>query len=79
GINNDGVIDVIELSYGNASEATAQVYYILTLTGQNADLVPITAITFQDINGDGKLDMEVAINNTLYVLYNTGKTFKPAP
>ena len=79
GINNDGVIDVIELSYGNASEATAQVYYILTLTGQNADLVPITTITFQDVNGDGKPDMEVAINNTLYVLYNTGKTFKPAP
>jgi hypothetical protein len=74
-INNNGVIDVIELSYGNQDQKTAHVYYIATLTGENANLVPVTSLTFQDENGDGKPDLEVVVNNTLYIMYNDGKEF----
>jgi hypothetical protein len=78
GINNGGEIEVVELPTGTptASEQP-QLYDIAHLTGQEAANTPITDISFADINGDGKVDMEVEINNTLYVLYNTGKVFKP--
>ncbi len=77
GINNNGIIDVVELSYGNQDQKSSHVYYIATLTGSNADLVPISSLSFLDMNGDGKPDMEVVVNSTLYVLYNDGGEFKP--
>lgn len=76
-INTSGVIDLVELSYGNESQKNAHVYFITTLAGENADLVPVTSIAFQDENGDGKPDLEVVVNNTLYILINTGSAFAP--
>ena len=76
-INTGGVIDVVELSYGNESQKTAHVYVITALVGENANLVPVTSIAFQDENGDGKPDLEIVVNNTLYILYNTGTAFAP--
>lgn len=75
GINNDGVIDVVELSYGNQDQSKSQVYYIVTLGGPDAASEPITSIAFADLTGNGKLDMEVTVGSTVYILYNTGKTF----
>jgi len=74
-INTNGVIDVIELTYGNQNQKTAHVYSIATLTGASADLVPVTSLSFQDENGDGKPDLEVVVDNTLYILYNNGTEF----
>lgn len=79
GINTNGVIDVIEMSYGNIDQSHTHIYYIGTMTGNNADLIPITAITFADVAGKGRLDMEVVVNNSVFVLYNDGKQFQPHP
>ncbi len=74
-VNTNGVIDVIELSYGNQNQKTAHVYFIATLTGASADLVPVTSLSFQDENGDGKPDLAIVVGNTLYILYNNGTEF----
>jgi hypothetical protein len=78
GINNNGVIEVIELPYGASDAKSSKVYVIVTLTGSSASLIPITSISFPDANGDGKPDLEVVVNGTVYILYNTGTSFKAA-
>jgi hypothetical protein len=73
--NNNGQIIVIELPGNNVSKA--KIYQIETVPG-NAGNPPVK-ISFQDMNGDGRLDMLVQIGDgsaTLYVtLFNNGTEF----
>jgi hypothetical protein len=76
GENVRGAIYVWEIGEAAAAQATTHVYYIIQLSGQASDLTPVTAITFADMNGDGKLDMLVTLENgSTFVLYNTGSEF----
>jgi hypothetical protein len=76
GENIDGYMYVFELEETDPSEKHPQVYFITRYTGQNKDLIAITAISFVDENGDGKLDMLVTMENgSTFVLYNNGQTF----
>ncbi|QBD82456.1 VCBS repeat-containing protein [Ktedonosporobacter rubrisoli] len=75
-INNHGYIEVVELPEGVPDkDAVPQLYLIALPDNHQADLAPVT-ITFEDINGDGKPDMVVSCNNTTFVYYNNGTTFK---
>ena len=48
-----------------------------TLFGDGQDLSPIT-ITFKDVNGDGKLDMVVHVEDQTFVMINDGQgNFRP--
>jgi hypothetical protein len=73
--NNNGQIIVIELPSNNVSKA--KIYQIETVPG-NAGNPPVR-ISFQDMNGDGRLDMLVQVGDgtaTLYVtLFNNGSQF----
>jgi hypothetical protein len=75
-LNNGGVIEVIELPGGDPDKRQPHLYLIAKLTQQDADTVPVT-VSFADVNGDGKPDMEVTFNQTVWVFYNDGATFKP--
>lgn len=63
---------VIELPGGDLSKAI--MYTGPTLVGDGQDLTPIT-LTFVDVNGDGKLDMEIHILDQVIVFHNTGSKF----
>jgi hypothetical protein len=73
--NNNGQIIVFELPGNNVSKA--KIYQIETVPG-NAGNPPVK-LSFQDMNGDGRLDMLVQIGDnsaTLYVtLFNNGIEF----
>ncbi len=74
--NVRGNIYVVEIAEGSASPSLIQAYYIIRLTGEGNDLAAITAITFSDMNGDGKPDMLVTLENgSAFVFYNTGTSF----
>ncbi len=79
-LNNHGTIEVLEIpNYPSATNQT-RLYIIVRLTNQGADLVPAT-VSFPDINGDGKSDMQVTVldgsNPSVWVLFNNGTTFVP--
>ena len=73
--NNNGQIIVIELPGNNVSKA--KIYQIETVPG-NAGNPPVK-LSFQDVNGDGRLDMIVEIGDgsaMIYVtLFNNGSEF----
>jgi hypothetical protein len=73
--NNNGQIIVIELPGNTVSKA--KIYQIETVPG-NAGNPPVR-LSFQDMNGDGRLDLLVQIGDgaaTLYVtLFNNGSEF----
>lgn len=75
GLNLNGKIVVIELPGGDSSKARS---YNVTII-QNNDGNPPVKISFQDINGDGKLDMLVTIGDPgasfTDVLFNNGTQF----
>jgi hypothetical protein len=73
-INNHGLIEVIEIP-GDPSRAKPYLYVIAQISSDNADQIPVT-LAFTDVNGDGKVDMQVIVNNTIYLLYNTGTSFQ---
>ncbi len=66
-VNLNGQVEVIEFPGGDATHA--HMYTGLTIVGQNADLIPVT-LSFQDVNGDGTLDMIVSVGNTHYIFLN---------
>ena len=66
-LNDDGQVEVIEFPGGDVSHA--RIYTGVALIGPNAALVPVT-LTFQDVNGDGKLDMIVIAGTARYVFLN---------
>jgi hypothetical protein len=72
-INDHGLIEVVEIP-GDPSRAKPYLYVIARISSDNADQIPVT-LSFTDVNGDGKIDMEVLVNGTIYVLYNTGTAF----
>jgi hypothetical protein len=76
GENINGYMYVVELEETDPSQKHPQAYFITRYSGDNKDLIAITAITFTDENGDGKLDMLVTMeNDSTFVLYNNGQTF----
>jgi hypothetical protein len=71
--NLRGQIIIIELPGGDYSHA--RIYKGPTLFSDNADQIPVTA-EFKDVNGDGKVDIILHIQNQRVVFYNTGTEFK---
>ena len=47
------------------------------LIGQGQDLTPVT-LTFKDVNGDGKPDMIVNVQDSHFVYINENGAFRPA-
>ncbi len=78
-LNLHGTIEVIE-DPPNPTRNKPQLYLITQFGNPGADLLPAT-VTFIDLNGDGKPDMQVTVYNgtnpTIYILFNDGTTFKP--
>jgi hypothetical protein len=66
-------VEIMELP-GN-DPAHARVYVGPVLTGDGQDMAPVT-LTFRDVNGDGKVDMLVTIQNEQLVYLNTGSSFR---
>ncbi len=78
--NVDGYIYVFEVEETDPSQQRPTVYFIDRFSGPQKDLIAVTSITFIDQNGDGKPDMLVTMENgSIFVLYNTGKTFTATP
>lgn len=77
--NLHGLIFVTEFPGGDITKART---YIITSTAGNDPTVP-AKVTFQDVNGDGKLDMVVVIGDTgsqvTITRYNDGSTFDGKP
>jgi len=65
---------IIELPGGDATKA--KIYNGPTLFGDGQDLTPVT-LTFKDVNGDGKLDMEIHIQDQTLVMINENGSFRP--
>jgi len=63
---------VIEMPGGDPSKAL--IYTGPTLVGDGQDLTPVT-LTFVDVNGDGKPDMEIHILDQVIVFLNNGSKF----
>ena len=72
-LNLHGHILIYEIPGGDASKT--QVYIGPTLFGQGKELVPAT-LKFQDVNGDGKVDMLLIIGGSSLTYINTGTSFK---
>ena len=73
-INLNRHVEIIELPGGDATHA--RIYNGPTLFGDGQDLTPVTA-EFRDMNGDGKLDMIVHIQDQRLVYINDGTQFRP--
>ncbi len=46
------------------------------IIGDGQDLTPVT-LNFKDVNGDGKLDMIIHIQDQTFVFINDGTQFRP--
>jgi len=73
-VNLNRHVLVIEVPGGDPSKA--KIYPITTLFGDGQDLTPVT-LTFKDVNGDGKLDMEIHIQDQTLVMINENGGFRP--
>ena len=73
-INLNRHIDIIELPGGDT--AHARIYPGPVLFGDSQDLTPVTA-TIRDVNGDGKPDIIVHIQDQQLVFINDGTQFRP--
>ena len=71
--NLRGQIIIIELPAGDMQHA--RIYKGPTLYSDNADQVPVTA-EFKDVNGDGKVDIVLHIQDQRIVFLNDGTQFK---
>ncbi|HLH60889.1 MAG TPA: VCBS repeat-containing protein [Ktedonobacteraceae bacterium] len=69
-LNLNGHIEVIEIPGGDPTHE--RVYIGPTIFGSNPALTPVT-LSFQDVNGDGKVDMLVHVGNQTIVFLNDGK------
>ncbi len=72
--NLGGHILFIVIQAGDLSKAV--VYPVVTLQGTEAASIPVTA-TFADVNGDGRLDILMHLQDQTIVFLNTGTGFKP--
>ena len=73
-VNLNRHVLVIEVPGGDPSKA--RIYPITTLFGDGQDFTPVT-LSFKDVNGDGKLDMEVHIQDQTLVMINENGSFRP--
>ncbi len=73
-LNLKGRVVIIELPGGNI--AHARIYNGPVIIGDNPEQIPVTA-EFQDVNGDGKIDLIVHIGNQQFIYINDGTQFKP--
>ena len=73
-INLNRHIDIIELPGGDT--AHARIYPGPVLFGDGQDLTPVTA-EIRDVNGDGKPDIIVHIQDQQLVFINDGTQFRP--
>jgi hypothetical protein len=74
-VNLNRHILIIEMPGGDATKA--RIFNGPILIGQGQDLAPVT-LTFQDVNGDGLLDMVVNVQDAHFVFINGNGTFRPA-
>jgi len=79
-LNNHGTIEVLEIPDYPSPTTQTRLYIIVRLSNQGADLVP-ASVSFPDVNGDGKPDMQVTVydgtNPSIWVLFNNGTIFVP--
>ncbi len=68
-------VEIIEMPGGDA--AKAKIYVGPILIGQGQDLA-VVKLSFKDVNGDGKLDMIVSIQDSRFVFINDNGSFRPA-
>jgi hypothetical protein len=73
-LNLNRHVEIIEMPGGDTTHA--RIYAGPTLFGNGQDLTPVTGI-FKDVNGDGKLDMIVHIQDQVLVFINDGTQFVP--
>ena len=73
-LNLNRHVVIVEIPGGDASHA--RIYNGPTLFGDGQDLTPVTG-EFRDVNGDGKPDMVVHIQNQTLVFINDGTQFRP--
>ena len=66
---------LVELPGGDATKA--RIYSGPILIGPGQDLAPVT-LSFEDVNGDGSLDMIVNVQDAHFVYLNNNGTFRPA-
>jgi len=72
-LNLNGHIEVIEIPGGDPSHE--KVYVGPGLFSDDAGLTPVT-VTFTDVNGDGKPDMEIHIQDQTIIFLNNGTQFQ---
>jgi hypothetical protein len=75
-INLKGRVVFVELPGGNV--AHARIYNGPAIIGDSAAQIPVTA-EFEDVNGDGKIDLIVHVGNQQFTYINDGTQFKPQP
>lgn len=73
--NLHGQIIIIEFPGGDYTHA--RIYKGPTLLADNGDRTPVTA-EFKDVNGDGKVDLILHIQDQRVVFFNDGTQFKEA-
>jgi hypothetical protein len=73
-LNLKGRVVIVELPGGNV--AHARIYNGPAIIGGNPAQTPVTA-EFQDVNGDGKMDMIVDIGTQQFTYINDGTQFTP--
>ncbi len=74
-LNLNRRIEIIEFPGGDPSKA--KIYLGPTLLGDGQDLAAVT-LTFKDVNGDGKPDMIVNVENSHFIYINDNGSFRPA-
>ncbi|GCE11393.1 hypothetical protein [Tengunoibacter tsumagoiensis] len=72
-VNLNRHVQVIEFPGGDSSKV--KLYTLPVLTGQGQDLAPATLL-FKDLNGDGKLDMVVCIQDSRFPFLNDNGQFR---
>jgi len=73
-LNLKGRVVIIEQPGGNVAQA--RIYNGPAIIGSSPEQIPVTA-DFQDVNGDGKIDMIVHVGNQQFTYLNDGTQFKP--
>jgi hypothetical protein len=73
-LNLNRRVIIVEMPGGDSSKA--RIYNGPTLFGDGQDLTPVTA-EFKDVNGDGRPDMVVHIQDQTLVYLNDGTQFQP--
>jgi len=73
-LNLNRHIEIIEFPGGDATHA--RIYQGPVLFGDGQDLTPVTA-EVRDVNGDGKPDLVLFIQDQRLVFINTGSAFRP--